>query len=91
MPREYTTTRFIVVGAGGTGSYVAPAIARLMYELKQSRNKPVEMLIVDPDVVEAATYQEAISAAEVGRFKAQTLAERIALGWGLNAAMLLSG
>ncbi len=54
MPRDYNSLRFIVVGAGGTGSYVAPAIARLVFELKQSRNKPVEMLIVDPDMDESS-------------------------------------
>lgn len=87
MPRDYNSLCFIVVGAGGTGSYVAPAIARLMFELKQSRNKPVEMLIVDPDVVESGNIPRSnFCAAEVGRYKAQTLAERIALGWGLECS-----
>lgn len=31
MPREYSALKFIVVGAGGTGSYAAPAIARLIF------------------------------------------------------------
>ncbi len=52
MPVEYNTLRFIVVGAGGTGSFVVPAVARLIYELKQQQNKSAELLIVDPDVVE---------------------------------------
>ncbi len=52
MPVEHTTVRFIVVGAGGTGSFVVPAIARLIYELKHQQNKYAELLIVDPDIVE---------------------------------------
>jgi len=85
MPRDYSSLRFIVVGAGGTGSYVIPAIARLMFELKQSQNKPVEMLIVDPDVVESGNIPRSnFCAAEVGSFKAQSLAKRITLAWGLE-------
>jgi PRTRC genetic system ThiF family protein len=85
MLREYSSLRFIVVGAGGTGSFVIPAIARLMFELKQQQNKPVEMLIVDPDVVEGGNIPRSnFCAAEVGRFKAQTLAERVTLAWGLE-------
>ncbi len=87
MPVEYNTLRFIVVGAGGTGSFVVPAIARLIFELKQLQNKPVEMLIVDPDVVENGNIPRSnFCAAEIGRYKAQTLAERIALAWGIETA-----
>lgn len=85
MPREYSSLRFIVVGAGGTGSFLIPAIARLMFELKQQQNKPVEMLIVDPDVVEGGNIPRSnFCAAEMGAFKAQSLAKRITLAWGLE-------
>lgn len=85
MPRDYSSLRFIVVGAGGTGSYVIPAIARLMFELKQSQSKPVEMLIVDPDVVKSGNIPRSnFCSAEIGSFKAQSLAKRIALAWGLE-------
>ncbi|MEP6849068.1 MAG: ThiF family adenylyltransferase [Acidobacteriota bacterium] len=84
MPREYSSLRFIVVGAGGTGSFVVPAIARLMFELKQ-KSKPVEMLIVDPDMVESGNIPRSnFCAAEIGSFKAQSLAKRITLAWGLE-------
>ncbi|MBK9153484.1 MAG: hypothetical protein IPM25_04590 [Chloracidobacterium sp.] len=36
MPKEHNTLRIIQVGAGGTGSFAALAIARLMYGLKES-------------------------------------------------------
>lgn len=85
MPRDYSSLRFIVVGAGGTGSYVIPAIARLMFELTQAQNKPVEMLIVDPDVVESGNIPRSnFCSAEIGSFKAQSLAKRITLAWGLE-------
>lgn len=85
MPVEYNTLRFIVVGAGGTGSFVVPAIARLIFELKQQQNKSAEMLIVDPDVVENGNIPRSnFCFAEVGRYKAQTLAERVATVWGIE-------
>ena len=85
MPVEYNTLRFIVVGAGGTGSFVVPAIARLIYELKQQQNKSAEMLIVDPDVVENGNIPRSnFCFAEVGRYKAQTLAERVSTAWGIE-------
>ncbi len=85
MPREYSSLRFIVVGAGGTGSFAIPAIARLIFELRQQQNKPVEMLIIDPDVVESSNIPRSnFCAAELGRLKAQTLAERITLAWGIE-------
>lgn len=85
MPREYSSLRFVVVGAGGTGSFAIPAIARLIFELKQQDNKPVAMLVVDPDVVESGNIPRSnFCAAEVGTFKAQTLVERITMAWGLE-------
>lgn len=85
MPREYSSLRFVVIGAGGTGSFVIPAVTRLMFELKQQQNKPVEMLIVDPDVVESGNIPRSnFCAAEIGSSKAQTLAKRMALAWGLE-------
>ena len=85
MPVEYNTLRFVVVGAGGTGSFVVPALARLIFELKQQQNKSSEMLIVDPDVVENGNIPRSnFCFAEVGRYKAQTLAERVATAWGIE-------
>lgn len=87
MPVEYNTLRFIVVGAGGTGSFVVPAIARLIYELRQQQNKSAEMLIVDPDVVESGNIPRSnFCFAEVGRYKAQTLAERVCMAWGIETS-----
>ena len=84
MPKEHNKLRIIQVGAGGTGSFAALAIARFMYELKES-GKAVELLIVDPDRVEAGNIPRGnFCAAEIGSFKAQTLAKRITLAWGLE-------
>lgn len=87
MPVEYNNLRFIVVGAGGTGSFVVPALARLIFELNQQQNKSAEMLIVDPDVVENGNIPRSnFCFAEVGRYKAQTLAERVSMAWGIESS-----
>lgn len=84
MPKEHNRLRLIQVGAGGTGSFTALAIARLMYELKES-GKAVEFLIVDPDAVESGNIPRSnFCTAEIGSSKAQTLAKRITLAWGLE-------
>ena len=45
------------------------------------------MTVIDPDVVESGNIPRSnFCGAEIGRFKAQTLAERISLAWGLEVA-----
>lgn len=84
MPKEHNRLRIIQVGAGGTGSFAALAIARLMYELKEL-GKAAELLIVDPDRVESGNIPRSnFCAAEIGSYKAQSLATRITLAWGLE-------
>jgi len=84
MPKEHNKLQIIQVGAGGTGSFTALAIARLMNELKEL-GKAVDLLIVDPDVVEAGNIPRSnFCAAEIGSFKAQALAKRITLAWGIE-------
>lgn len=84
MPKEHTKLRIIQVGAGGTGSFTALAIARLLYELRES-GKEVELLVVDPDRVESGNIPRSnFCAAEIGSFKAQSLAKRITLAWGFE-------
>ena len=86
LPKQHGSVKFYLVGAGGTGSFAAHAVARLAYELNL-RGKPSELVIVDPDRVERNNIPRSnFCAAEIGRFKAQTLAERLAFAWGLEVA-----
>lgn len=84
LPKEFTKASFYIIGAGGTGSFSALNVARLCFELR-IRGKAVELIIIDPDRVETNNIPRSnFCAAEIGRFKAQTLAERISLAWGLE-------
>jgi len=84
LPKEFNKVSFYVVGAGGTGSFAALNVARLCFELRE-RGKTVELTIIDSDRVESSNIPRSnFCAAEIGRFKAQTLAERISQAWGLE-------
>lgn len=86
LPKEFHTLKIFLIGAGGTGSFAAMNLARLLFELKRI-GKAVDMTIIDPDVVENGNIPRSnFCAAEIGRFKAQTLAERITLAWGLEVS-----
>jgi PRTRC genetic system ThiF family protein len=84
LPKQHDRLKIYLVGAGGTGSYAAHHIARLAFELKET-GRAVDLIIVDPDRVERGNIPRSnFSQAEIGRFKAQTLAERLTAAWGLE-------
>ena len=88
LPKEFQKLSFYIVGAGGTGSFAALNVARLCFELRE-RGKSVELTIIDPDRVESNNIPRSnFCAAEIGRFKAQTLAERISQAWGLETGFV---
>ncbi|MCW5882141.1 MAG: ThiF family adenylyltransferase [Anaerolineae bacterium] len=63
----------VLVGCGGTGSFLAEAICRLLI------GRDADLYLVDMDRVEAHNVaRQSFDAADVGRFKAQVLAERLA-------------
>ncbi|HQU82378.1 MAG TPA: ThiF family adenylyltransferase [Pyrinomonadaceae bacterium] len=86
LPKEFTKLKIYLIGTGGTGSFAVMNLARVAFELRRI-GKAVNITIIDPDVVESGNIPRSnFCAAEIGRFKAQTLAERITLAWGLEVA-----
>jgi len=74
----------IIVGCGGTGSYVIPSIARLLYTL---RPREVRLTLIDADVVEEKNIiRQNFSPGDVGKNKAEALAARYSGAFGLNIA-----
>lgn len=79
-----------LIGCGGTGSLLAPHLARLM-RLHQEiyPDKQLRMVFVDPDLVEEKNlYRQNFVPADVGRSKAQTLAMRYGLANGVEISAL---
>jgi len=72
----------IVFGAGGTGGHIAPNLYRLLY----ASDRCVKIVIADGDIAEEKNLvRQNFIAADLGRNKAQVLAERYAAAFGMEA------
>ncbi|MBA4399852.1 MAG: thiamine biosynthesis protein ThiF [Anaerolinea sp.] len=81
----YEKALLVLVGCGGTGSWLAPAVARVARLLQERFDKETMVVFADPDLVEEKNvYRQNFCAAEIGRNKAVTLAERYGLSWGIE-------
>lgn len=81
----------LVVGAGGTGSWLVPHLARLVYafnrhEAHMLEKRQASLLIIDPDLVEEknVTTRQNFCPPEIGYPKAQVLSNRMALAFSLT-------
>lgn len=73
-----------LIGCGGTGSWLAPSLARIAYLLRE-QDKNVHLTFIDPDHVEDKNIpRQNFCAAEVGANKAETLAARFSAAWGVE-------
>lgn len=83
MLREWECLHLILVGCGGTGSWLAPHLVRVAKTLRE-RNRKVEVVFIDPDHIELANLgRQNFCAAEIDHNKAKTLARRYGLAWGV--------
>jgi PRTRC genetic system ThiF family protein len=74
-----------LVGCGGTGSWLASSIARVGRILIEKFTRTVNIVFIDPDRVEPKNcFRQNFCQAEVGRFKAESLAFRYSLAWGIQ-------
>jgi len=82
----YDRLRLILVGCGGTGSWLAPSVARIA-RLQREQGRPVELLFYDHDHVEPKNIpRQNFCDAELGRNKAVALAARFSAAWGVEIA-----
>jgi PRTRC genetic system ThiF family protein len=82
-----TRMDLVLIGCGGTGSWLAPAVARVARLLTEKFTKDARVCFVDPDrVVEKNIYRQNFCRAEVGWNKAVTLAARYGTAWGVDIA-----
>src|SRR5437588_5642321 len=76
MPYQAARKKLYVVGMGGTGSFLARHAACIVWLLR-TMGKDVTLTFIDPDRVEEVNIpRQNFCAAEIGRFKAETLASR---------------
>ncbi|MBS1789669.1 MAG: ThiF family adenylyltransferase [Acidobacteria bacterium] len=76
--------RLVMVGCGGTGSWLAPSVARIARVLNESGIE-TSALFTDPDLIESKNIpRQNFCDAELRFPKAQTLAARYGLAWGIE-------
>ena len=81
MPEPRNVLHLYLVGAGGTGSWLAPHVVRLA-RLMRERGRNVEVTLIDPDVVELKNvFRQNFGTAEIGARKAEALALRYGPAW----------
>lgn len=73
--------KIVMLGAGGTGGHIAPHLYRLLHAI----DRPVEFIIADGDIVEEKNLvRQNFISCDLGKNKAQVLAERYATAFGLE-------
>ena len=78
------TVNLLLIGCGGTGSWLAPSIARLARVVKDS-GREVNVVFIDGDSVEDKNIpRQNFCEAEISMNKAVTLANRFGAAWGLE-------
>ncbi len=80
---SFSKVELVLVGCGGTGSWLAPALSQLLLTLRQM-DMQASATFMDPDIVEEKNVlRQNFSYAEIGRYKAVSLAGRYGMAWGL--------
>lgn len=74
---SHRAPEIVVVGCGGTGGFVAEGLCRVL------KNYDLRLMLVDPDRVEPHNLlRQNFYDGDVGKFKSQVLAERLATQYG---------
>lgn len=82
---EFERLELVLVGCGGTGSWLAPHVARIARLFHDLNGIDLQVTFIDKDRVEEKnTYRQNFVLAEIGHYKAETLAIRYSLSTGCN-------
>ena len=77
--------KIIILGAGGTGGHVMPHLYRLLHSL----NRYTKVVVCDGDIVEEKNLvRQNFISVDLGKNKAQVLAERYATAFGLEVSYI---
>ncbi len=88
LPHPHRKVDFILVGAGGTGGYLAEDVCRLILQLQQNEKK-ANLTIIDGDSVETKNIaRQNYQPSEISLPKAQCLATRCSAKYGLEVTAI---
>lgn len=96
LPEIYTLQRYepartvFVVGCGGTGGYVVSHLARFISVLNAGKEDgKIALILADGDIVEEKNLKrQHFISCDVGKNKAEVLAERYSVAFGMEIAAL---
>lgn len=75
----------LVIGCGGTGSYVVSQLAKVAVALKELQGTQMQVLVADDDKVEAHNVgRQLFSESDVGEYKANVMISRVNRFYGLE-------
>jgi PRTRC genetic system ThiF family protein len=81
--------QIVQVGAGGTGSWLAPHLCRLAKIIADTTHTKISLKIIDPDYVDEANLaRQNFCWSELGKNKAETLAFRYGTALGVEVMAL---
>lgn len=81
--------KIVIVGLGGTGSDVARIVARILYDMKRNNQHTPELLLIDPDRVEAKnTGRQMFSPSDIGQYKAEVVSKRLNYALGMETGWI---
>lgn len=73
----------MVIGVGGTGSFLLAELVALSQTLKELGKKPFQIKVFDDDVVEPHNvFKQKFFEADIGKYKAEVLVNRINRAYG---------
>ena len=82
-------TRLVMIGCGGTGSWLAPHIVRIARLLQEARDQQVSVIFWDHDRIEPKNiFRQNFCEAEIGTNKSMALAQRYGHAWGMPIAAI---
>jgi PRTRC genetic system ThiF family protein len=88
QPYQARRISLFIVGLGGTGSFLARHAACLL-TLLRAAGKEATLTFIDPDTVEEVNIpRQNFCRAEIGRYKAETLARRYGDAFGIEIACI---
>lgn len=88
LPFQAERIKLVMVGLGGTGSFLVRHVACMVLLLRRA-GKHASLTLIDPDIVEAENIpRQNFCPAEIGRYKAEALAERYARDFGIEIGCL---